>query len=271
MKYKTIVRGGSMKREEFERQLQQLVPRLDGKTTEAWYRYGLEMCDEFSYDFLEAMMTSFGFLKNNFLPETVQDVYGAISCGTLLPSEMAAAAVYIQNGSTATQIARLTDQGRLMCFHTPRSAGENSPLALLSVHENGKLKSFYTVDFGSFHPEMALLRARNFAREHAVPVIKAVSLLWNDKSTCPAKADDSSHRLFMGNDPEMTQALTAIFKTCPAVAAHITYQAEENRVRTEYNPLWRELAERRFAEAFRQGKPLRRKKGPKRREKPKDR
>ena len=30
-----------MKREEFERQLQQLVPRLDGKTTEAWYRYGL--------------------------------------------------------------------------------------------------------------------------------------------------------------------------------------------------------------------------------------
>ena len=51
MKYKTIVRGGSMKREEFERQLQQLVPRLDGKTTEAWYRYGLEKCGEFSYDF----------------------------------------------------------------------------------------------------------------------------------------------------------------------------------------------------------------------------
>ena len=122
-----------------------------------------------------------------------------------------------------------------------------------------------------FHPEMALLRARNFAREHAVPVINAVSLLWNDKSTCPAKADDSSHRLFMGNDPEMTQAMTAIFKTCPAVAAQITFEVEKNRVQVEYNPLWRELAERRFAEAFRQSKPLRREKGSKRREKPKDR
>ncbi len=184
---------------------------------------------------------------------------------------MAAAAVYMQNGSTATQIAGLADQGCLMCFHTPRSADENSPLALLSVHENGKLKSFYTVDFGSFQPEKTLLRARNFAREHAVPVINAVSLLWNDKKSCPAKTDDSSHRLFIGSDPEMTQAMTMIFKTCPAVAAHITFWAEENRVQTEYNPLWRELAERRFTEAFRQGKPLRRKRGPKRREKPKDR
>ena len=184
---------------------------------------------------------------------------------------MAAAAVYMQSGSTLEQIAALADQGCLMYFHTPRSADENSPLALLTVREGNKLKTFYTVDFGCFHPEMALLRARNFAREHAVPVINAVSLLWNDKKSCPAKTDDSSHRLFIGSDPEMTQAMTMIFKTCPAVAAHITFWAEENRVQTEYNPLWRELAERRFTEAFRQGKPLRRKRGPKRREKPKDR
>ena len=214
---------------------------------------------------------SFRFLANNFSPEAVQAVYDSISCATLLPSEMVAAAVYMQSGSTAEQIAALADQGCLMCFHTPGSADENSPLALLTVQEGNKSKTFYTVDFGCFHPEMALLRARNFAREHAVPVINAVSLLWNDKKSCPAKTDDSSHRLFIGSDPEMTQAMTMIFKTCPAVAAHITFWAEENRVQTEYNPLWRELAERRFTEACRQGKPLRRKRGPKRREKPKDR
>ena len=209
--------------------------------------------------------------QNNSATKAVQAVYESISCATLLPSEMAAAAVYMQSGSTLEQIAALADQGCLMYFHTPRSADENSPLALLTVREGNKLKTFYTVDFGCFHPEMALLRARNFAREHAVPVINAVSLLWNDKSTCPAKADDSSHRLFMGNDPEMTQAMTAIFKTCPAVAAQIPFEVEKNRVQVEYNPLWRELAERRFAEAFRQSKPLRREKGSKRREKPKDR
>ncbi len=187
---------------------------------------------------------SFRFLANNFSPEAVQAVYDSISCATLLPSEMVAAAVYMQSGSTAEQIAALADQGCLMCFHTPGSADENSPLALLTVQEGNKSKTFYTVDFGCFHPEMALLRARNFAREHAVPVINAVSLLWNDKKSCPAKTDDSSHRLFIGSDPEMTQAMTMIFKTCPAVAAHITFWAEENRVQTEYNPLWRELAER---------------------------
>lgn len=261
-----------MTKEQFEQQLRQTVLRPESKMTEAWYAYGLDMCDEFSHSFLEKMVTTFGFLQNNFSPEAVQAVYESISCATLLPSEMVAAAVYMQNGSTAERIAALADQGCLMCFHTPGSAGENSPLALLTVQEGGKSKTFYTVDFGSFHPEMALLRARNFAKEHVIPVTNAVGLLWNDKSTCPAKADDSSHRLFMANDPELAQAMAAIFKTCPAVAAHITFLAEENRVQVEYNPLWRELAERRFAEALHQNKaPPRRKTGPKKTKKEKDR
>ena len=155
---------------------------------------------------------------------------------------------------------------------TPQSADENSPLALLSVQENGNVKAFYTVDFGSFQPEKILLRARTFAKEHAIPVTNAVALLWNDKNSCPAKTDNSSHRLFMSNDVEMIQAMTAIFKTCPAVAAHITFAAEENRVQIDYNPLWRELAERRFAEAFHRDKaPPRRKAGPKKQGKSRDR
>ena len=252
--------------------IRQVVPRPDDKTTKAWYAYGLDMCDEFSYDFLATMMTSFGFLKHNFSPETVQAVYGVISYATILPSELVAAAVHMQNGVPAPQVAALADQGHLMCFHMPRSADENSPLALLSVRESGKVKTFYTVDFGSFQPEKTLLRARAFAKEHAVPVTNAVVLLWNDKSSCPAKADDSSHRLFMSNDVEMTQAMTAIFKTCPAVAALITFAAEENRVQIDYNPLWRELAERRFAEAFHRDKALpRRRPDPQRQEKPKGR
>ena len=261
-----------MKKEEFAQLIRQAVSRPDDKTTESWYAYGLDMCDEFSHSFLEKMTASFGFLKHNFSPDTVRNVYDAISCATLLPSELVAAAVYMQNGGTAPQVAALADQGCLMCFHTPRSAEENSPLALLSVQENGNVKTFYTVDFGSFQPEKTLLRARAFAKEHAVPVTNAVALLWNDKSSCPAKADDSSHRLFMSGDVEMTQAMTAIFKTCPAVAAHITFAAEENRVQIDYNPLWRELAERRFAEAFHQDKaPPRRRPAPQRQEKPKGR
>lgn len=260
-----------MVKEEFERQIAQTVPRPDAKATEAWYAYGLDMCDGFSHSFLEELVITFGFLKHNFSPETVQAVYETISCATLLPSEMVAASVHMQSGASAEQIAVLADQGCLMYFHTPRSAAENSPLALLTVRERGKEKTFYTVDFCSFSPENTLLRARNLAKTHAVSVTNAVSLLWNDKISCPAKTDDSSHRLFIGNDPELTQAMTAIFKICPAVAAHITFLAEENRVRTEYNPLWRELAERRFAEALRRRRaPPRRKKNAQKHEKPKE-
>lgn len=239
-----------MKFEKFEQFLHQVVPSPNSQTTGAWYRYGLEMCDEFSYAFLERLAISFGFLGNNFSPETVQGVYSVISHGTLLPSEMVAAAVYVQNGGTAPQVAAQANQGHLMCFHTPQSADENSPLALLSVQEKGNLKSFYTVDFGSFQPEKVLRQAKAHAKEYAIPVINSVALVWNDKSSCPTKTNDSSHRLFMGGDQDMVQALSAIFKTCPAVAARITFTAEENEVRIDYNPLWRELAERRKAEAL---------------------
>ncbi len=218
------------------------------------------------------MITVFGFLKHNFSPETVQAVYDSISCAALLPSELVAAAVHMQHGSTAPQIAALAGQGYLMCFHTPRSAAENSLLALLSVQENGNVKTFYTVDFGSYQPKKTLLRARAFAKEHAISATNAVALLWNDKNSCLAKTDDSSHRLFMNGDPEMIQAMCAIFKTCPAVAAHITFAAEESRIQVDYNPLWRELAERRFAEASRRNKaPPSRKACLPKREKPKDR
>lgn len=119
----------SLTKEKFEQLIRQVVPCPDVKTTEAWYSYGLDMCDEFSYIFLQMMMTSFGFLKHNFSPETVQAVYGVISYAEILPSELVTAAVYMQNGGTALQVAALADQGRLMCFHTPRSADENSPPA----------------------------------------------------------------------------------------------------------------------------------------------
>nr|WP_326177464.1 hypothetical protein [uncultured Oscillibacter sp.] len=100
-----------MVKEEFERQIAHAVPRPDAKATGAWYSYGLDMCDEFSHSFLEKMVTAFGFLANNFSPEAVQAVYDSISCATLLPSEMVAAAVHMQNGSIAQQIAALADQG----------------------------------------------------------------------------------------------------------------------------------------------------------------
>ena len=94
-----------MKKEEFEQLIRLAVPRPDAKATEAWYAYGLDMCDEFSHSFLEKMVTVFGFLANNFSPEAVQAVYESISCSNLLPSEISAASVYMQRGISLEQFA----------------------------------------------------------------------------------------------------------------------------------------------------------------------
>ena len=41
--------------------------------------------------------------------------------------------------------------------------------------------------------------------------------------------------------PEMTEALSAIFELCPAVAAHVTFDVERDCVSVKYNFRWENL------------------------------
>ena len=42
----------------------------------------------------------------------------------------------------------------------------------------------------------------------------------------------------------MTQALSAVFSHCPAVAARLTFDADRSQTEVEYNPLWLELRQK---------------------------
>lgn len=223
-----------MKKEEFERLIRQMVPHPDVAATEKWYAYGRDMNDGGSDSFLRELASSFGFIAHHFSTETVQKVYEIIGYGTALPSEMVAAAVYLQNGDTPQRMAALAEKGHLMCFHQPKTADEASPLALVSVTEAGKTQTFYTLSFGRFQPEEALRCAKEYAADTKCSIAGAL----RDGGASLRKKYASCRNLYTGNDQPMTQAMSAIFKTCPAIAVHITINADTDRITMDYNPLW---------------------------------
>ncbi len=230
----------ALRRKDFEYAVRQAVPHPNDRATEAWWAYALEMETDGSPGFTGELQAAFGFIARNFRPETMQDVYGIITYGTALPSELTAAAVYLESGDTPKRMAELAEAGALMCFHQPKSADEASPLALVSVVENGKTETFYALSFGSFQPEDALRCAREYAAGHRRSVTGAIR---DGFQTSPLrKKYDLCRNLYTGSDPELTKAMLSIFKTCPAVAAHITINADTGAVTTERNPLWPQAA-----------------------------
>ena len=212
-----------MKKEEFEQQIQAMIPRPSPETTADLYELGLEVLD---VQGPQEVLAALDFISRNFDRSVLQSAYEIIQHGSAaLPGEMVAAAVFLQNGDTSAHMAQMADAGHLMCFYTPREMGEVSPLAVCTVIENGKTSDFYSTRFGTFGPEETFSRAKAYAKQRNVTVTQALQRVTVSEE--------------IGRDmPGMAKALSDIFKRCPAVAAHITFDVDQSRVSVEYNPLW---------------------------------
>jgi len=228
-------------RENFERMVQQIIPSPDAAVTEAWYSYCMDLTMDCGPGYIEEFISNLGYIAKNFSTETAQKVYDIIQFSWVLPDELTAAAVYLQSGITSHGVAELSESGKLMGFYTARAADETSSLALLSVVENGEKSTFYTLSFGRFQPEDALQCGREYAAEKPCSVAKALQSFRNIDLRIKY---DVCRNLYTGDRPEMTEAMLAIFKTCPAVAAHITINADTGEITTDLNPLWQKARER---------------------------
>ena len=129
----------------------------------------------------------------------------------------------------------------LMCFHQPDSANESSPLAVCTVIENGTSREFHTMHFGGFDPETALRTAQEYAQIHRSSVAGALMFLTTDMEI---KLGGGYKKILVSGESDMTKALSAIFRRCPAVAAHLTFDADRGQAEVEYNPLWLELRQK---------------------------
>lgn len=154
-----------MQKTEFIRQLNELVPRPNPVTTEALYRFDRE-CAETEYI---DMLTALRVVARNFSEETLQGAYEIIQHqNAALPSELFAAAVYLQAGRTPAEVSGLAKEGRLMGFFGPERPEELSRIATCTIVESGQEQRFYTMDFGRFNPQHALKRAITYSRETGI-------------------------------------------------------------------------------------------------------
>ena len=238
-----------MKHKEFERQIREIIPRPAPETTDALYQMGVEALEGRPQDILVA----FDFISRHFGRETLQKTYEIIRHGAAaLPDELVAAAVFLHNGDTPTRIARLAEAGDLMCFYCPKEKGEVSPLALCSVLEAGKRLDSFTIQFGKFSPRDILAHAKAYAKQHGGSVTEAFECV---SAQGVVNGDLSAgQKVIAGRWPKMTSALAAIYGSCPAVAAHITFDVDHDRAAIEYNPLWQKLHTEQRRQA-RRGKP----------------
>ena len=100
-----------MKREEFEQQLQAIVPRPSPEMTASLYELGLNTSEDAGP---QDILNTFDFIARNFDQEVLQSIYEISHHGpAILPSEMVTIAVLLQDGDTLDDILSLIKSGRL--------------------------------------------------------------------------------------------------------------------------------------------------------------
>lgn len=227
-----------MKKEEFEQRLQAIIPRPSSETTATLYEMGLDALGEKGP---QDILNAFDFIARHFDRETLQGAYEIIRHGSAaLPGELVAAAVFLQNGDTPEHMSQLAHDGRLMCFHCPKETGEDSPLALCTIIEGGKTEEFFSMRFGEFEPDTVFSMAKEYANQRSITVSEALRCTAAD-GTVSADLFEAQ-KIIIDRWPEMTQTLSDIFERCPAVAARVTFNVDQDSVTVELNPLWQESA-----------------------------
>lgn len=228
-----------MKKEEFEQQLQTIIPRPSPGTTAALYEMGLDALGEKGP---QDILNAFDFIAWHFDREVLQGAYEIVRYGSAaLPGELVAAAVFLQNGDTPERMSHLAHDGYLMCFHCPKETGEASPLALCTIIEGGKTQELFSMRFGGFEPDTVLSTAKEYAKQRGITVTEALRCTSAD-GTVSADLFEAQ-KILIDRWPEMAQALSGIFDRCPAVAARVTFNVNQDRVTMEYNPLWKKVCQ----------------------------
>lgn len=223
-----------MTKEEFEQQLQAIISQPSSETTAALYEMGVDALGEKG---AQDVLNAFDFITRNFDREVLQGAYEIIRHGfAALPGELVAAAVFLQNGDTPEHMSQLAHDGHLMCFHCPKETGAASPLALCTIIEGRKTEDLFSMQFGGFEPNTLFSNAKEYARQQGITVTEALRRTSVDGTVSTNLFE--AQKILIDRWPEMTQALAGIFNRCPAVAARIVFNVDQDSVTVEHNSLW---------------------------------
>lgn len=232
-----------MRKEDFERQVNALVPIPDFRTTAALFAFGQELGQTSESDGVRDLLNAVHFISRHFDREVLQNTYEMKRHGSAaLPEELVAAAVLLQDGDEPESLPEQIHRGYLLGFYAPKAADEISPLALCCILERRVPHLYHTEHFGGFDPEAVFSSAKEFAGQQGISVTAAFRHIAADGAVHPGV--HVGQRLLSYGQPEMTDALNDIFACCPAVAAWVTFDVDQDNVSVNYNPQWLELQQR---------------------------
>lgn len=222
---------------EFQRELDEVLPSPDPQMAERL----ISFVEENEIVSFEDYLASMRFVAKNFERDTLASIPKMIDDKNLiLPDELVAAAICVQDGVPVDQVQQMACEGLLMGFFDARRAvnGELSPLAVCSVVEHGREEKFCTAYFGCFSPGDALRRAVEYAGQHDTTTAYALKNLTVDLQV-DVNAPEAK-RILDRRRPSLIRAMESAFAQCPAVAAKISFDTNQREVTVDYNPLWLE-------------------------------
>ena len=123
-----------------------------------------------------------------------------------------------------------------------RAAGGAQPVATCTIVESGRNSGFTPWTFGRFNPQHALKRAITGPKQApAYPPPRPQRLTMDQPQF--AEKPGGPRCILDGLGSELTEALFQISSACPAVAAHITCNADLGITEVAYYPLWLERSQ----------------------------
>ena len=222
---------------EFRRELDTVLPATDPQLADRF----ISFVDENELVSFEDILAGLRFVAQNFEQNTLASIPKMIDKqNMILPDEMAAAAICVQGGVPVEQVQQMAYEGLFMGFLDVHRTGngELSPLAVCTIRDHGREEKFCTTYFGSFSPGKAFHCAVEYAGQHNTTTAYALEYL-----TVDMQVDDNApeaRRILDRRRPSLIRAMEKAFVQCPAVAAKITFDADQREAIVDYNPLWLE-------------------------------
>lgn len=239
---------------QFKSEFELLIPIPRDKMTQDWMRFAKE-CTQASTeplpDYLDELIRTFNFIRRNFPPSVVQELYRTIEDGkALLNSELFWGAMYLHSGGTRQRAGALASEGAfeigMELPEIPKQPDARSSLSIF-VLKAGEQASFYLTEQHPEHPELLAEAIRQGAPKLDTSYMEAFDRLKRNFTFGPRQSEDSCrcNMAFCKADKQIATMVGHNFLKGTAVASLVNFNGDTGEFTVRFNNRWLQAAQER--------------------------
>lgn len=236
-----------MKYRQFKNEFEALIPTPKDKTTRDWMRFARECTtasEEPLADYLDNLIRTFTFIRRNFPPNVVQELYRTKEdCRALLNSELFWGAMYLQSGGTRQGAGELAAEGAfevgMALPEIPEQPDARSSLSIFAL-KAGEQVSFYLTEQHSEHPELLANAVRQGAPKLGVSYMEAFDRLKRNFTfrTRQSGGACGGDMVSCKVDKQTAAMVGHNFLKGSAVAALVNFDGDSGEFTVRFNQRW---------------------------------